>query len=115
GLKVAILYFFVGAAVVQIIRPKLARLNLAGEVATIGRVLRTSSGALMLVSGLLLIPSLYFSEEIVSLLFGYDREVSSFTFRWAGLWVGTSFLTILCADTLLSLGRRRDYVKGALL
>lgn len=113
GARVGFLYFFLGASVIQIIRPKLTRLHAAGDMGTLGTVLEASSSLLLLLSSFFLVPSLYFAEPLLRLSFGYDQGLSVHTFRWAALWVASTFMTMLCADTLLSLGRRRDYVRGA--
>lgn len=113
GIKISMLYFFVGATLVQILRPKLTRLHQAGETGRLTLLLRTASTQMVLVSSLLLLPSLYFAEPVVRLLYGRDIPLTAFVFRWGPLWVGTSFVTMLTADTLLSLGRRKAYVLGA--
>jgi O-antigen/teichoic acid export membrane protein len=115
GSKIGFLYFFAGSTVMQILRPKVTRLHGAGDIQRLGAVLRTASAMLLLLSGMFLLPSLYYSHQILQLLFGYDRDLSVFTFRWIALWISSSFLAMLCADTLLSLGQRRKYMVGAFL
>jgi O-antigen/teichoic acid export membrane protein len=115
GARIGFLYFFLGASVIQIIRPKLSRLHGEGNEAALRSVLGACSTLLLLLSAAFLIPSLYFAEPILKFSFGFDQEVSVATFRWAALWVGTTFMTMLCSDTLLSLGKRRRYLQAAAL
>ncbi len=113
GIKIGFLYFFVGATFVQIIRPKLTRLYQTGDLARVGHILRTTSSLLLLAGSLLLLPSFYFSGDIISLLYNRDGGLPAFVFQWAALWVGVSFMTMLGTDTLLSLGKRRFYLYAA--
>ena len=113
GMKVSMLYFFVGATLVQVLRPKLTRLHQTGDASRVILLLHTASAQLMLASSLLLLPSLYFAEPLIRMLYGRDVPLAAFVFQWGPLWVGVSFVTILTADTLLSLGRRKAYVVGA--
>lgn len=115
GAKIGLLYFFLGVTVMQTLRPKLTKLYMSQDVARVGAVLRLASAMLLFLSGLFLIPSLYFPRQILTLLFDYDRDLSVFTFRWVSLWISSSFLAMLCADTLLSLGFRRKYMVGAII
>jgi len=115
GSKIGFLYFFLGATVIQIIKPKLTRLYHEKDTQRMGSILRTTSAILVLLSSCFLLPSLYFPSELIGLFFKKNQDLTIFVFRWAALWVSISFLTMLCSDTLLSLGRRRDYVRGAWL
>jgi O-antigen/teichoic acid export membrane protein len=116
GTKMGFLYFFAGATMIQILRPKLTLLHQAGEdYKRIGTLLRMASSVLLLLTCLFMIPSFFFAPEVMRFVFDNDSPMTAGVFQWVALWVGTSFLTILCADTLLSLGRRRDYVRGAFL
>ena len=113
GTKIGFLYFFIGATIIQIIRPKLTRLYLDKDIKRMGVILRTTSAILLLLSSILLMPSLYFPSELIGLFFNKNQELTVFVFRWVALWVSISFMTMLCSDTLLSLGKRRDYVRAA--
>jgi len=115
GSKIGFLYFFLGATIIQIIKPKLTRLYQGNDVKRMGAILRMTSAILLLLSTVFLIPSFYFSSELIGLLFRSKQPLTVFVFRWAAVWVTISFMNMLCSDTLLSLGRRKDYVRGALI
>lgn len=114
GTKLGFLYFFSGATMVQILRPKLTLLHQEERnFRQIGVLLRVTSSVLLLLTALFMIPSFFFSSEVMRLVFNSPVKMTASVFQWVALWVGVSFMTMLCADTLLSLGRRRDYVRGA--
>jgi O-antigen/teichoic acid export membrane protein len=113
GIKVSFLYFFVGAAFVQIVRPKLTRLSQERNLEKLGLILRTTSSLLLLASAVFLIPCLYFAEWFVAFLFDRRAGLSVFVFQWSALWVGISFMTMLGSDTLLSIGKRKFYFIAA--
>lgn len=115
GYRMGSFLFFLGAAVVQAIRPKLARLGEGGDLSRMGDMLSVCSGFLMFLGCCFLTASLNFSSPILQLLFGSSGELTRFVFQMVPLWVGLSFMTILCADTVLALGKRRSYLKGAIL
>jgi O-antigen/teichoic acid export membrane protein len=115
GARIGMAYFFLGAALVQIVIPKLSRLYAAGEVAQMGRVLSVASGLLLVLGSLLLLPSFYYASESVRFLFDKDYASTVFVFRWMPVWVYISFMTMLNTIVLLAVGRRRQYFYGALL
>ncbi|HKP95105.1 MAG TPA: oligosaccharide flippase family protein [Fibrobacteria bacterium] len=115
GYKIGYFLFFLGGTIVQIIRPRLAGMRESGRSAEIGGVLKSISGLLSCLGAAFMIFSFYFSEWAVSFIFGQRTDLSRFVFQWAPLWVASAFMTILCADTLLSLGMKSRYIQGALL
>lgn len=115
GAKLGMAYFFVGAALVQIVLPKLGRFHGAGDQASLSRVLSVSSGLLLALGSLLLLPSFYFAAEVVRLLFDKDYADTVLVFRWVPVWVYASFMTMLSTTVLLAVGQRRLYFYGALI
>lgn len=114
GYKIAFFLFFIGAGVIQVIRPKLARLNIEGRMDTISSILSSCSKILAALGCGYLVISLYFSELIIPLIFEGTGSLTYFVFQWAPVWVAVAFMTMLCADTLLCLGEKKKYFRGAL-
>lgn len=115
GSKLGMAYFFLGASLVQIVVPKLTRLYETEELARMGRVLGASSGLLLALGSLLMLSSFYFAPDIIRLFFGKAFPQTVFVFQWISVWVYTSFMCMLNTIVLLSTGRRRTYLYGALL
>lgn len=114
GYRIGVFLFFVGGGIVQVLRPKLARMYGEGRHESISDVLASTAKILAALGCIFMIISLYFADEIISLVFKDAGPLTLFVFRWAPVWVATSFMTILCADTLLSLGEKSRYLRGAL-
>jgi O-antigen/teichoic acid export membrane protein len=114
GNKISFFYFFLGVMIVQIIRPKLTILYRNGEFDKFHAIIRSASGYMVLFSAIFLIPSLYFSNELILLLYGRQEPLSIFVYKWAALWVGFGFIASLCSEILLSLGLRRRYIQAAI-
>ncbi len=115
GNKVSFLYFFMGVAIVQIVRPKLTLMHHSGNRESMAAVLRAVSGYLLAFNAAILIPSLHFAPDIIRLLFDRTDPLSVFVFRWAAAWVGIAFASTLCSEVLLALGFRRRYLQAAIL
>lgn len=115
GYRIGFFAFFVGAGVIQVIRPKLARLYQGGDTASIAPILASCSKILAALACGFVIVSFYFSEPLVALIFKDQGRLTPLVFRWVSVWVAIAFMTMLCADTLLCLGRKRKYLIGAVL
>lgn len=112
GAKVGMTYFFLGATLVQIILPKLARLHAAGDTASMREILGSACKILLLLGTALMIPSFYFSRELVELIFKEDYPLTVFVFRWIPIWVYVTPLTMLNVILLLAMGRRLQHMLG---
>jgi O-antigen/teichoic acid export membrane protein len=115
GYKIGFFLFFLGATIIQIIRPRLTRMGESGVSSGIGGILDSVSKLLSCMAASFMVFSFYFSDFAIGLIFGQRTELTRFVFQWAPLWVATAFMTMLCADTLLSLGMKGKYLQGALL
>lgn len=115
GAKIGMAYFFVGAALTQIVLPKLGKFHATGDHAALARVLSVSSVLLLALGSLLLLPSFYFAPEVVKLLFDKDYAATVRVFQWVPVWVYVSFMTMLNTTVLLATGQRRLYFYGALI
>ncbi|HLU70469.1 MAG TPA: polysaccharide biosynthesis C-terminal domain-containing protein [Fibrobacteria bacterium] len=115
GAKIGMAYFFVGAALVQIVLPKLGKFHATGDYASLSRVLSVSSALLLVLGALLLLPSFYFADEVVRLLFDKDYADTVLVFQWVPVWVYASFMTMLNVTVLLAVGKRKLYFYGALI
>lgn len=115
GAKVGMTYFFLGATLVQIILPKLARLHAAGDTAKMREILGSAGKLLLLVVTAFLIPSFYFSRELVEIIFRHDYPLTVFVFQWIPIWVYLTPLTMLNIILLLAMGRRIPYMLGTMV
>lgn len=115
GYKIGSLYFLSGAILIQVLRPKFARLWQKQEIGAIATTLTHGARFLALLGTLLFLPSLFYADSLISFIYGDESGLTILVFRWAPLWVCISFMTMLCADTLLCLGRKRQYLTGAAL
>lgn len=115
GGKIGMSYFFLGATLVQIVLPKLARLHGAGDPERMKAILRAAAKILMLLGTALMIPSFYYSKELVPLLFNHDYPLTRFVFEWIPIWVYAAPLSMLNIVLLLAIGRRKDYLWGSVM
>jgi O-antigen/teichoic acid export membrane protein len=112
GGKIGLFYFFFGAALIQIIIPKLARLHAQGDAARMGEILKSASKVLLVLASALAILSFYYSEAIVQAVFKNPYPLTVFAFRWFPVWVYASCFTMINTIVLLSANRRREYLYG---
>jgi O-antigen/teichoic acid export membrane protein len=112
GGKVGMTYFFLGATLIQIILPKLARLHGAGETERMKQILTSTGKALLMLGTALLIPSFYFSHELLQLIFKRAYPLTEFVFQWLPIWVYVTPLTMMNMSLLLATNRRKDYLLG---
>ena len=115
GSRICMAYFFLGATLVQIVLPKISRFHGDGNIESLNRVLRVSSGVLLALGSLFLLPSFYFASECIRLLFDKDYPSTLFVFQWMPVWAYVSFMTMLNTIVLLAAGKRRLYLYGAIL
>gem|GEM_PF-4322736 len=115
GGKIGMFYFFLGATLIQIILPKLARLHAAADVKNMREILAATGKILLLLGTALLIPSFYFARELVTLFFKQDNSLTIFVFQWIPIWVYVTPLTMLNVVVLLATNRRKDYLIGGVL
>lgn len=115
GGKIGMTYFFLGATLIQILLPKFARLHAAGDGASMRDILKAAGKMLLLLGTALLIPSFYFSRELVALLFKQDYPLTVFVFQWIPIWVYVTPLTMLNIILLLAVGKRREYMLGTVM
>jgi O-antigen/teichoic acid export membrane protein len=115
GGKVGMTYFFLGATLIQIILPKLARLHGAGETERMKQILTSTGKALLMLGTALMIPSFYFSHELLQLIFKRAYPLTEFVFQWLPVWVYVTPLTMMNMTLLLATNRRKDYLLGTAL
>lgn len=112
GGKIGVFCFFFGAALIQIILPKLARFHAQGDFARMSEILKSTSKLLLVLASALAIPSFYYSEAIVQAVFKNPYPLAAFAFRWFPVWVYVSCFTMVNTIVLLSANRRREYLYG---
>jgi O-antigen/teichoic acid export membrane protein len=115
GGKIGLFYFFIGATLVLIMLPKLARLHAENDIARARKILASSSKMLTLLCGILLIPSFFYARELLELCFSRSSPLTILVFQWIPVWVALSCLTMQSSAVLLGIGRRDLFLYGAIL